>query len=213
MSLLKETLIRVASELTELGCRWAVVGGLAVSVRSEPRFTRDIDVAVAVSGDADAEALVHAMNGLGYRVIASVEQEAVNRLSTIRLEAPKTSGRASRVVVDLLFASNGIEPEIVEAAEVVEVLPGLRAPVARVGHLIAMKVLARDDKTRPQDIADLRALLAEASAKERERAVAGLRLITARGFNRKRDLTSAWKRLLRDETPRRRPEKRRSGTR
>jgi hypothetical protein len=27
---------------------WALVGGLAVSVRVEPRFTRDIDLAVAV---------------------------------------------------------------------------------------------------------------------------------------------------------------------
>jgi hypothetical protein len=29
---------------------WALVGGLAVSVRVEPRFTRDIDIAVGVAG-------------------------------------------------------------------------------------------------------------------------------------------------------------------
>jgi hypothetical protein len=35
---------------------FALVGGLAVSVHVEPRFTRDIDLAVAVAGDAKAEA-------------------------------------------------------------------------------------------------------------------------------------------------------------
>jgi len=33
----------------------ALVGGLAVSARTEPRFTRDLDVAVAVPDDAGAE--------------------------------------------------------------------------------------------------------------------------------------------------------------
>ena len=35
---------------------FAVVGGLAVSARTEPRFTRDVDVAVAVANEAAAEA-------------------------------------------------------------------------------------------------------------------------------------------------------------
>jgi len=38
---------------------WALVGGLAVSVRTEPRFTRDLDLAVAVADDRAAEDLVH----------------------------------------------------------------------------------------------------------------------------------------------------------
>jgi hypothetical protein len=38
----------------------AVVGGIAVSVRAEPRFTRDLDLAVAVENDED---LSHATPG------------------------------------------------------------------------------------------------------------------------------------------------------
>ena len=37
--------------------RLALVGGLAVSARAEPRFTRDVDLAVAVVSDDEAERL------------------------------------------------------------------------------------------------------------------------------------------------------------
>jgi hypothetical protein len=55
-------------------------------------------------------------------------------------------------VIDLLFASSGIESEVVGDAEPLELLPGLRIGVARTGHLTALKVLARDDVNRPQDL-------------------------------------------------------------
>ena len=67
-------------------------------------------------------------------------------------------GDETGLVTDLLFASSGVEPEIVEAADDVEVLPGLVLPVATIGHLILMKLLARDDRCRPNDADDLRAL-------------------------------------------------------
>ena len=41
-----------------------LVGGLAVSARCEPRFTRDIDIAVALADDAQAEKLVRALRAL-----------------------------------------------------------------------------------------------------------------------------------------------------
>jgi hypothetical protein len=64
---------RTAEALDELGQAWALVGGLAVSVRSEPRFTRDIDVAVAVSDDLAAEALVSQLIAGGFRLRLSLE--------------------------------------------------------------------------------------------------------------------------------------------
>lgn len=45
--------------------------------------------------------------------------------------------------------------------EDLEMVPGLRVPVARIGHLMALKILARNDRDRPQDLDDLRALLLE----------------------------------------------------
>lgn len=42
MTALESTIRMVAEVLRELDRRWALVGGLAVSARAEPRFTRDL---------------------------------------------------------------------------------------------------------------------------------------------------------------------------
>ena len=43
---------QAAADLNAIGARWAVIGGLAVAFRAEPRFTKDVDVAVAVADEA-----------------------------------------------------------------------------------------------------------------------------------------------------------------
>jgi hypothetical protein len=141
--------------------------GLAVSARTEPRFTRDADLAVAVANDAEAEALIHRLRARDYGIEAVVEQEAVGRLATVRLICSNT---LLAPVIDLLFASSGIEPEVVAEAEVFELLPKVHIRVATMAHLIAMKVLSRNDVTCPQDVGDLRALLRVASHADVTRA-------------------------------------------
>jgi hypothetical protein len=190
---LEAALRRACTDLESTGHAFALAGGLAVSVRTEPRFTRDADLLVAVSGDAEAERLIYELRRRGYETEAVVEQEAVGRLATARLTLPEDPSAA---VVDLLFASSGIEGEIVADAELLEVLPRLRLPVARTGHLIALKVLARDDEARPQDFVDLRALLRVASAEELTRARAALNLISERGYHRGRDLSAQFMSLM-----------------
>jgi hypothetical protein len=49
---------RAVADLNALKARWALVGGLAISVRAVPRFTKDLDFAVAVMGDPEAEDVV-----------------------------------------------------------------------------------------------------------------------------------------------------------
>jgi len=195
MNHLEQLLGQLAALLEELHQPWALVGGLAVSVRTEPRFTRDLDLAVAVSSDNEAEALVYSLQATGYRALATVEQQETHRLATARM-AP-SGDRPQGLMVDLLFASSGIEAEICAQAERLRVFSGVCVPVARVHHLIALKVLARDDQTRPQDAADLRQLIAEAEASDLEKAHAAVGLIEERGFNRSRDvakaLTDAWR--------------------
>lgn len=50
--------VKAARDLESLDVRYALVGGLGVSARGEPRYTRDVDLAIAVSRDDEAEALV-----------------------------------------------------------------------------------------------------------------------------------------------------------
>lgn len=106
MTSLEAALRQIDADLSEARVAFALVGGLAVSARTEPRFTRDADLAVA------------------------------------------------------------------------------------------LKVLSRDDITRPQDLGDLRALLRVASSAELTRARQSIALIVARGYHRGRDLVSEMNTLL-----------------
>jgi hypothetical protein len=87
-------------------------------------------------------------------------------------------------------------PMIARSAEQLEVVPGLVLPVASTGHLIALKLLARDNVTRSQDLADLRALLTVAKPADVEVARHAVQLITDRGFNRERNLLDALDSLI-----------------
>lgn len=192
---LESSLRRRVADLDDLGVPFALVGGLAVSVRAEPRLTRDADFALSVANDSEAEAVVHRLVAAGYTPGAMVEQEATGRLAAIRLSHDEDPG----VLTDLLFASSGIEHEIVEDAETMEVLPGLTVRVATTGHLLAMKLLARDDRNRPADADDLRALRRIADDRAWSSAHAAVRMISERGYDRGRDLESALKELRRHE--------------
>lgn len=173
--------------------RFALVGGLAVSARAEPRFTRDIDLALAVKDDDEAEWLVRDLGGSGYAVLATVEQTATHRLATVRLGTARETERG--VVVDILFASSGIEPEVVNAATPVQIIPELTLPIASVGHLIALKVLSVNPE-RPQDAADLKALGAVAEQEDLDVALTSLDLIERRGFDRGRNLRECFREHL-----------------
>jgi hypothetical protein len=159
------------------------VGGLAVSLRTEVRFTRDADLVVAVADDNEAEALVFAMRQAGYVPFKLVEHELQRRLATARLE----SGEGT--VVDLLFASSGIEPEIVQRAENLSLEEVGAIAVARAEELLAMKVLSMTPK-RPLDRGDAHNLILFNPDLDLEAVRDNLRLITARGYHRDRDLAA-----------------------
>lgn len=186
MPALEESAAKVLRDLRELGYGCALVGGLAVGVRARPRTTLDVDFAVAVESDAEAEGVAYEFQGRGYQLYDVVEQTVAGRLATARFRVDDGDIRAGSV--DLLFASSGIEPEIVDAAEDVEILPELRLPVAHCGHLLALKVLAHEEQRRPQDRVDIMALLAVADEEDLRVAREAAALITMRKFHRDKDL-------------------------
>jgi hypothetical protein len=185
VTLLEKALPQVVGDLDGCGSPWALVGGLAVCARAEPRPTADIDIAVAVPDDATATARVDGLLAAGYRSRESIVHGQTGRLATVRLLSA-VSGED--VAVDLFFASSGVEAEVVAAAESLEVLPGLTIPVARIGHLIAVKMIWRRSEKRDRD---LRALIKRADDDDLEEARQMIALITERGYHRGRDLGTA----------------------
>jgi len=59
MNSIEWTLKLVDKELGKRNIQWALVGGLAVSARCEPRTTRDVEIVVAVENDEQAELLIN----------------------------------------------------------------------------------------------------------------------------------------------------------
>lgn len=188
------SLIATASEVLTLlrreGVEGCLVGGLAVSVRCEPRFTRDVDLALAIEDDFHAERIVNSLSKHGFRIDVVVEQDTKKRLAMTRLISSDDTS------IDLLIASSGIEAEVVAEAESLEVVKQVILPVARVGHLIALKLLSVAPG-RETDHSDLRNLAQVADEVEWQRAQSAVRLMVERGYARARDLESDLKNLRR----------------
>ena len=96
------------------------------------------------------------------------------------------------VVVDILFASSGIEDEICQKADKIEIFKDVSIPVAQIGHLIALKILSVEEK-RPQDAMDLQNLIQVSTKEDLNLAMESCNLIQQRGFHHERDLTTLFK--------------------
>ena len=98
------------------------------------------------------------------------------------------------MAVDLLFASCGIEEEIVAAASPID-LPGVgQIPVASSEHLVAMKVLS-STPDRPLDATDLVGILA-AGPVDLGVVRGALERITRAGYHRGQDLPAKLQELV-----------------
>jgi hypothetical protein len=150
-------------------------------------------VAVAVADDPSAEALVADLTAAGFALRMSLEQQALGRLAAVRL-LPPGEGHDG-VLLDVLFASSGIEADICREAERLEVVPGLVVPVASAGHLVAMKLLALSPE-RLQDEIDLRALVSRLTEDDRALARAAVARIEQLGANRAKPLGADLERWL-----------------
>lgn len=195
MTRLQKALIRLDTDLRALGLRWALVGGFAVMLRVESRSTRDLDIVLAVTDDRQTDEAVLGLRIRGYRDHPTKPMlfRKDGRLFGVRLVSPALdAGDDTMAIVDVLTGCCGVEPQVVAAAEIREALPKVFIPVARSGHLVALKVLAG----RPQDQEDVRILLREIDAKELQLARQTLLSIEERGFNEGKDLLAELGKLM-----------------
>ena len=181
---LEEYVKKVALYLSERGVDFAIVGGIAVSLRTIERFTKDVDFAISAEDDREAEAIVNSLREAGFQISSFLERDVDGGLTTVRL----TTGGDVEVFVDLLISTSGIEREVIASATVMEVFPGCMVKLASIPGLIAMKLLSADWDTRPQDVLDLQYLIKSADQDDIASARELVSLITSRGYNRNKDL-------------------------
>ncbi len=102
-------------------------------------------------------------------------------------------------LIDLLFASSGIENEVVAASTPTDVLEGAVLPAAQIPHLIAMKLVSESERRR-QDLIDLQNLIQAATDDDLDQVPGLIELVTSRGYSQDKDLTERFHHFLRFRT-------------
>jgi len=144
---IRQTLADAVTFLATNSVPFAVIGGIAVSVRGEPRFTADVDFVIGVDIDRGLE-LLSAVKGSAFAPLFSGVDEVVRTSFLLPLRHLRT-----RVKVDLAIGLTGFERQLIKRSHQ-EDLGGVSAPVATAEDLLLMKVLAG----RPRDAEDGRSI-------------------------------------------------------
>lgn len=129
--------------------RYLLIGGYAVSLHSQPRSTKDLDL--LISPDADnVKALYAALAEFGAPLAGMIPADFMESGTFFRMGVPP-------LMVDILPAIPGVDFESAwDRRAEMEIDPdnGLRVPVISRRDLIAAKLAA----ARPQDLIDAEAL-------------------------------------------------------
>ncbi len=146
--------------LTAERVRFVVVGGVAVNLQGVPRFTADLDVAVALDGDT-LQAAARALLGMGLVSRFPIQMEQLADIATVQTWIDDRNLRALTYQdsenplrqVDLLVATSVPYDEIERDAETMQ-SGDLEIRVASIDVLIRMKT----GTGRAQDASDIDAL-------------------------------------------------------
>jgi hypothetical protein len=145
---LETTLADAAELLDRESIAYALVGGLAASIRGQPRATADVDMVI----DADvarALKLSEALERTTFRPLFPQVSEVIERSLILPLRH-----RSTTVKVDLAIGLSGFEQQAIGRAERFDI-SGCAISLATAEDLIVMKVLAG----RPQDEQDVRGIV------------------------------------------------------
>lgn len=146
--------------LTEAGVRFVVVGGVAVNLQGVPRFTADLDVAVAID-DGSLATAARVLHGLGLQNRLPVRDEELAQPDVVRGWIADRALKAFTFVdprnplreVDVVLDSPVPFDELERTADRMAAGP-LTLAVASIDALIRMK----GDTGRSQDASDVDAL-------------------------------------------------------
>lgn len=138
-----KTLAELA-ELLEAKCApYAIIGGIAVSIRGEPRFTADVDIVVAADLD-ESSAILQVFEDSQFAPLFDDAADLIRTAFLLPLRHRQTG-----ISVDVAVGVTGFERQMIERAPIEE-LAGCNIPVVTAEDLILMKLLA----ARPRDLED-----------------------------------------------------------
>ncbi len=146
---LHKALVDVTELLKARQFPYAVIGGLAVSLRGEPRVTADVDLVLGITIDAAID-LIPLLKGTSLEPLFSGVEEVVKRAFILPLRH-----RPTGVKVDLAIGLSGFERQAIARAEAMNIA-GQDVLVATAEDLLVMKLFAG----RPRDQQDIEGIIA-----------------------------------------------------
>ena len=145
---LKQTLVDVSKLLRQNEIDFALIGGLAVTVRAEPRATMDVDLII----NCDVQrclTLVDELHGSEFQPLFEDVDDVVKRAFILPLKHQQTS-----VTVDLALGLTGFEQQAISTSSLIA-FDEFEVPVVSAESLMLMKLLAG----RPRDHEDIRKIV------------------------------------------------------
>ena len=149
--LLHETLTEVVDLLTENHVPFAVIGGIAASLRGEARFTADVDVVIQADVQRSLR-LLDVLESTPFRPLFAGVAEIVETAFLLPMRHRRTG-----IKVDLSLGLTQFEQQAIARATPLP-MAGRSIPIATAEDLILMKLLA----ARPRDIDDVRGIVLRA---------------------------------------------------
>lgn len=137
---------RITRILQDHDLQFALIGGLASSIRGRVRVTADIDIVI----DCDVPAAVKFLERLDsklYRPFVEDPQLSIRQFYVLPLEDVE-----SRIRIDLAIGASGFEKMVVQRASIPD---DYSIPVATAEDLLLMKLMAG----RAQDISDIEGIV------------------------------------------------------
>ena len=145
---LRITLTDAVGFLESQSVAYALIGGLAISVRAQPRATVDVDLVIAADVDR-ALALVDALEGSTLAPLFDNVTQVVETAFILPLRHRQTN-----VKVDVAIGLSGFERQAIARAQPMP-LADSTVSVATAEDLLIMKAMAG----RPQDEQDMRGIM------------------------------------------------------
>jgi hypothetical protein len=145
---LQATLHDAVDFLKKAGIPYALIGGLAVSVRGQPRVTADVDM-VILADVPQSLRLLSSLHATAFKPLFDGAAEVVEKAFILPLRH-----RITNVKLDLALGLSGFEQQAIARAGLMD-FGGYPVAVASSEDLLIMKILAG----RPQDDQDVRGLI------------------------------------------------------
>lgn len=138
----------IATQLDRRSMAYMIIGGQALLVYGEPRFTRDIDVTLGVDSQKLDELLEIAKKS-GWKILVENPQEFVNRTMVL-----PCLDEASGIRIDFIFSRSPYEAQAMKRVNKMSV-GKVQVCYASPEDLIIHKMIA----ARPRDLEDVRNIL------------------------------------------------------